>query len=103
MKKEKISSVDDLSKRIKAGYPAYKPSKFDLILFSYMLKINIILLRSSISEVIGGEYNNNDYYTVLYYDMYDNNTCIPFYLLNKKSKPFISKMNSTLKRLIKKK
>lgn len=98
--KEQIKSVDDLSERIKAGYTAYIPNKFDLILFSYILNINIILLRISISEVIGPGFIDSELYFVLFYKYTDVEQCISYYLLNRKSKPYISKINTTLKRLI---
>jgi len=98
--REKISSVDDLTERIKVGYPSYKPGKFDVIMLSYMLNLNIILLRSSISEVIGKDFVDSGLYSVLFYDPLDRETCIRFYMLQKGAVPYVSKLNSELKRLI---
>ena len=68
---------------LKNGYPAYNPSKFDVILFSYILNINVILLRTSISEVIGPGIIDSELYFVLYHNIKDSNMCIPFIFYKK--------------------
>lgn len=97
----KVNSVDELAEKIKVGENAYKLSRFDVIMFSYMLNIHIILLRSSISEVIGTGIVDNDLYAVLFYDPLVSIPCIRFYMLQKGAIPYISSLNSELKRLIK--
>lgn len=94
-----VKSTDELIERIKIGYPTYKTSLFDLYIFVYLLNIKIILLRKSISVVIGNNFSNNELYGVVYYTL-DKNNCIHFYMLQKEEKPYISKLNSDLKRLI---
>ena len=98
--KDKVNSVDELVERIRAGYPSYKPKKFDVIMLSYMLNINTILLRSSISELIGSGFIDNELYVVMFYDPLKDDTCVRFYMLQKGSIPYISKLDSTLKRLM---
>ena len=99
--KDKINSVDELTSRIKIGFPVYKPSKFDVIMLAYMFNINVILLRTSISELIGKRLENR-IYIVLYYDPLNIDTCIRFYLLQSGAIPYVTKLNSILKRLISK-
>ena len=100
--KNKILSVDDLAERIKIGVPAYKPNKFDLIMLSYMLNINVVLLRTSISELIGTNFVDSGLYVVIYYDPFDQEECIRFYLLQKNAVLYITELNSILKKLLNK-
>jgi hypothetical protein len=98
--KNKILSVDDLTTRIKIGFPAYKPNKFDVIMLSYMLNINVVLLRSSISELIGKQFVDSGLYVVIYYDPLVQEECIRFYLLQKDAILYITEFNSILKKLL---
>lgn len=97
--KEKINSVDELTGRIKLGFPVYKPSKFDVVMLAYMLNINVILLRTSISELIGQKLDNL-LYAVLFYDPLNKDTCIRFYLLQSGAIPYLTTLNSKIKRLL---
>ena len=98
--KNKIISVDELSERIKIGFPAYKPTKFDVIMMSYMLNINVILLRSSISEVFGTNFVDSGLYVVLYYEPYETENSTRFYLLQKNAILYITELNNTIKKLM---
>lgn len=98
--KNNVNSIDELVERIKVGKTSYKPDKFDVIMLSYMINIKIILLRSSISEVIGDGYVDNEYYSVLFYDPNNNISCIKFYILQKNTIPYVSTLKNELKRLI---
>ena len=98
--KNKILSVDELYDRIKTGYPSYKPNKFDVIMLSYMLNINIVLLRLSISELIGVNIVDNNLYVVIYYNPFDKEDCIRFYALQKDAVLYTTPLNKLLKRLL---
>ena len=97
---EKIPSVDDLYERIKIGFPTYKPNKFDVIMLSYMLNINVVLLRSSISELIGTNFVDSGLYIVIYYNPLDLEECIRFYLLQKDAVLYITEFNKLLNKLL---
>lgn len=98
--KDKVNSVDELVERIKVGHPSYKPNKFDVVMLAYMININIILLRSSISEVVGKGFVENELYCVLFYDPIEHIPCIRFYMLQKGALPYVSTLKSEIKRLI---
>ena len=99
--KEKVNSVDELILRMKSGFPAYKIGKFDLIMISYMLNIKTILLRTSISEVIGNGFVENDAYCVFYYEPNKSENCSHFYLLQKNGISYVSvSSSSTIKKLL---
>jgi hypothetical protein len=67
-----------------------------------MLNINVVLLRTSISELIGTNFVDSGLYVVIYYDPFDQEECIRFYLLQKNAVLYITELNSILKKLLNK-
>jgi hypothetical protein len=101
---EKVDSVDELVERIQRGPPAHFPSLFDVIWMGVMLDIKIILLRKSISELIGNEDVLTPLYGVFFYEGPSTGLaeeeCIRFYLLQKSGVAVVSGMDSTIRKLI---
>jgi hypothetical protein len=57
----------------------------------------VVLLRTSISEIIGKGFVDNELYSILFYT--DTEECMRFYMLNKRSVPYLTKFNKIIKKL----
>lgn len=105
---ETVESVDDLAERIQRGPPAHFPSLFDVIWMGVMLDIKIILLRKSISEIIGKEDMLLPLYGVFFYEQTsdpsligtEEQNCTRFYLLQKSGIPVMAGLDSTIRKLL---
>jgi len=98
---ETVDSVDDLVERIMRGPPAHYPSLFDMIWLGVMLDIKIILLRKSISELIGKGNISRDLYGVFFYEPTSTeDDCIRFYLLQKSGIALVASADSTVRKLL---
>lgn len=103
---DRVDSVDDLVERIVQKTSVYRPSTFDVIWMSLMLDIKIILLRKSISELIGQGDDSNSLFGVFFYeptpslDEFQEDECIRFYLLQKSGVTVLSGLDSTIRKLL---
>lgn len=97
---EKVESIDDLIGRIQRGSPAHNPTLFDVIWLSIMLDVRIVLMRKSVTEVLGGDYINSPLYSVIFYEPTENYECIKFYSMMKGGETLVSGLDSTLRKII---
>ena len=97
-----VNKLENLMEKIKIGYPTHIPGIFDFVIFSYIMKIKIMILKKSVYEIIGDKFIDNDLYAVIFSNYIKMNNSNEYYILHKKTHLYIeSSNNKIIRKLLK--